>query len=122
MWAWPSGLRLLVLRELFDAAFDCLALHMRADAAPAPDHKTETVAGAIVSLRRLDAYDWRQSFERLSKGEAVLRSDPSGAYATMDFASRNRSRGAIEELARAFASGEAGTADRNGVGGGKGGL
>src|SRR3546814_11194202 len=80
---------------------------MRADAAPAPDHKTETVAGAIVSLRRLDAYDWRQSFERLSKVEAVLRSDPSGAYAAMDFASRNRYRGAIEELARGCARGEA---------------
>ena len=106
LWALPSVLRLLVLRELVEAACNCLALRTQAGTAPTADHKTETVAGAIVSLRRLDAHDWRQSFERLSKVDAVLRSDPAGAYAGMDFASRNRYRGAIEELARGCASGE----------------
>lgn len=106
LWALPSVLRLLVLRELVDAACDCLALRMRADAVPAPDHQTETVAGAITSLRRLDAHDWRPSFERLCKVDAVLRGDPADAYAAMDFASRNRYRGAIEELARGCAMDE----------------
>src|SRR3546814_986650 len=49
--------------------------------------------------------DW--SSDVCSSDLAVLRSDPSGAYAAMDFASRNRYRGAIEELARGCASGEA---------------
>ena len=102
LWALPSVLRLLVLRELVAAACECLELRTRAATADTPDREAGAVAvaGAVVSLRRLDAHDWRLSFERLSKVEALLRSDPAGAYAAMDFASRNRYRGAVEELSR----------------------
>jgi cyclic beta-1,2-glucan synthetase len=106
LWALPSVLRLLVLRELVSVASDCLALRANTEPASAPERQTEAVAGAIIGLRRLDAHDWRQSFERLSKVEQTLRRDPAGAYASMDFASRNRYRGAVEELARGCGHGE----------------
>ncbi|MCX5876961.1 MAG: glycosyl transferase, partial [Deltaproteobacteria bacterium] len=56
---------------------------------------------AFTSLRQLALLDWREIFEQLSKVEQVLRHDPSGIYAQMDFATRDRCRRAIEDLARA---------------------
>ncbi|GFO60058.1 hypothetical protein GMST_23830 [Geomonas silvestris] len=61
---------------------------------------------AFTSLRQLALLDWREVFERLSRVEQVLRRDPSGSYAGMDFATRNRCRSAIEELARGSAEQE----------------
>jgi len=58
---------------------------------------------AFTSLRQLALLDWREIFETLSRVEQVLRRDPSGVYPTMDFATRDRCRRAIEELARAAA-------------------
>ena len=55
---------------------------------------------AFTSLRQLALLDWREIFEQLSRAEQVLRRDPSGVYPRMDFATRNRCRQAIEELAR----------------------
>ncbi len=56
---------------------------------------------AFTSLRQLALLDWREIFEKLSRLEQILRRDPSGVYAGMDFATRDRCRRAIEELARA---------------------
>ena len=53
---------------------------------------------ACASLALLD---WREIFEKLSRVEQILRFDPSGIYAGMDFATRDRCRRAIEELAQA---------------------
>ncbi len=61
---------------------------------------------AFTSLRQLALLDWREIFEKLSRVEQMLRRDPSGVYAGMDFASRDRCRRAIEELARAAAQTE----------------
>jgi len=111
LWALASFLRLQVLRALADAACHCLHLDVpNPDAERACERQTEAVASAIISLRLLDAHDWRRSFERLSKVDAILRRDPAGAYAEMDFASRNRYRGAVEELARACQRPETGVA------------
>jgi cyclic beta-1,2-glucan synthetase len=41
---------------------------------------------AFTSLRQLALLDWREIFEQLSLVEQVLRSDPSGVYPKMDFA------------------------------------
>ena len=61
---------------------------------------------AFTSLRQLALLDWRELFEKLSRVEQILRFDPSGVYAGMDFKSRDRCRRAIEELAHAAAKTE----------------
>jgi cyclic beta-1,2-glucan synthetase len=57
------------------------------------------VANCILSLRTLAAQDWKAFFENVSRVEEVLRFDPANIYARMDFDSRDRYRGVIEELA-----------------------
>ena len=66
------------------------------------EHATDqvTLANAIGSLRQLSHLDWRGIFERVSVVHQVLRNDPAGVYATMDFATRDRYRHAVEEIAR----------------------
>ncbi|HUU93383.1 MAG TPA: glucoamylase family protein [Phycisphaerae bacterium] len=59
-----------------------------------------SIANSITSLRTLTALDWHEFVEDLSKTEAALRRDPSGVYATMDFATRDQYRHVVEELAR----------------------
>ena len=54
---------------------------------------------AFTSLRQLTLLDWREMFEILSQVEQILRRDPSGTYSMMDFATRNRCRQVVEELA-----------------------
>ncbi|HEY7839115.1 MAG TPA: glucoamylase family protein [Terriglobales bacterium] len=66
-----------------------------------------SVANAITSLRLCATLDWQSYVEGVSLVEQVLRGDPSGFYAKMDFLSRDRQRQAVEELAPA--SGEAQT-------------
>ena len=56
---------------------------------------------AFTTLRLLALLDWREIFEKLSRTEQTLRLDPSGVYSNMDFATRDRCRGAIEDIARA---------------------
>ncbi len=58
-----------------------------------------SVANAITSLRLCTTIDWRQYVEAVSLVDNVLRRDPAGIYAQMDFLSRDRQRQAVEELA-----------------------
>ena len=67
---------------------------------------------AFTSLRQLALLDWRNIFEQLSRVELMLRRDPSGVYDGMDFATRDRCRRAIEELARAADQTEVKVAER----------
>ncbi|HVN88928.1 MAG TPA: glucoamylase family protein [Candidatus Binataceae bacterium] len=60
-----------------------------------------TVRNAITSMRLMSAVDWSELFESVSLVDAVLRADSS--FAEMDFATRDRYRHAIEELARGSA-------------------
>ncbi len=59
-----------------------------------------SISNAFTSLRQLALLDWRQIFEDLSIVERVLRSDPAGVYAGMDFETRDSYRRAVEGLAR----------------------
>ncbi len=59
-----------------------------------------SIANAITTIRFLDAYNWREFFERVSLVETVLRRDPSHAYGAMDFKSRDRYRHSLEAIAR----------------------
>ena len=64
-----------------------------------------SLANTVTSLRLCASHDWSRSVERVSLVEQILQRDPAGVYGRMDFASRDRYRQAIEELAEP--SGEA---------------
>ena len=54
----------------------------------------------MISLRVLSAIDWNEFFEQHSQVERTLRDDPAGVYAQQDFATRDRYRRIVEEIAR----------------------
>ena len=58
------------------------------------------IGNVITSMRLLSSIDWTVFFERTSLVERILREDPAGAYAQMDFPTRDRYRHAVEGLAR----------------------
>ncbi|HQT96038.1 MAG TPA: hypothetical protein PK435_15515, partial [Thermoanaerobaculaceae bacterium] len=58
-----------------------------------------STGNAVTSLRLCATLDWRGFVERVSPVEEALRRDPAGVYQRMDFASRDRYRHAVEELA-----------------------
>lgn len=113
LWALPSYLRLSVLSVLAEAASRCLLQDDPTTGTQGrPEGRSEDVAEVILSLRQLADHDWRRSFARISRVERILARDPADAYAAMEFASRNRYRGAIEELARDSRLSEAAVAER----------
>ena len=59
-----------------------------------------SIANSIGSLRFIGATDWKQFVESLSVVEQVLREDPATMYVSQDFATRDRYRHIIEDLAR----------------------
>ncbi|HWJ06043.1 MAG TPA: glucoamylase family protein [Steroidobacteraceae bacterium] len=70
-----------------------------------------TLGNSIGSLRLLSSVDWRSFVESLSAVDAVLRRDPAGAYAAMDFGTRDRYRAVVERVARRSHLAEAGVAE-----------
>src|SRR2546423_2159945 len=54
----------------------------------------------LASLRDVGGTDWKELFERINAIEHILRQDPCGAYARMDFESRDVYRKTIAHLAR----------------------
>src|SRR6185295_1846344 len=134
LWAWPSMLRIAllenlrrtadvvqILRNLREYGSDATALRrlveeklMDHDLTPEDairaEHQEQAAALAaigntVTSLRLCSTLDWTQYFERVSQVEQILHRDPAGVYKRMDFATRNRYRLAVEELAEP--SGEA---------------
>ena len=65
-----------------------------------------SMANAITSLRFCASQDWSRFFESVSQVEEILRHDPVGVYARMDFASRDRYRQAVEALADGTGEGQ----------------
>ena len=57
-----------------------------------------TVRNVITSMRLMSALDWKEFFESVSLVDEVLRA--KSAFLDMDFATRDRYRHAIEQLAR----------------------
>jgi cellobiose phosphorylase len=58
------------------------------------------LTNAINSCRRLAQIQWRELFQSLSWAESELSADPAGVYARQDFETRDRCRGAVEQIAR----------------------
>ncbi|MGK2952613.1 MAG: cyclic beta 1-2 glucan synthetase, partial [Thiobacillus sp.] len=59
-----------------------------------------SIANSIGSLRFIGAMDWKHYVESLSVVEQTLHEDPSGMHASQDFATRDRYRHVIEDVAR----------------------
>jgi cyclic beta-1,2-glucan synthetase len=59
-----------------------------------------TVGNIITSMRLLSTLDWRDFFEDVSLVDPILAQDPAGAYARMEFASRDRYRHVVERIAK----------------------
>ena len=62
-----------------------------------------SIANSIGSLRFIGAMDWRDYVESLSVVEQTLHKDPAGMYVSQDFATRDRYRHVIEDVARGCA-------------------
>jgi cellobiose phosphorylase len=59
-----------------------------------------SMSNSIGSLRFLGTMDWREFVETMSVVERTLREDAADAYGSMDFATRDRYRHAVERIAR----------------------
>ena len=59
-----------------------------------------SMSNSIGSLRFLISMDWREFVETMSIVEQILKKDPSDVYAKMDFATRDRYRHVVEEVAK----------------------
>lgn len=59
-----------------------------------------SIANSVSSLRFIGATDWRGYVESLSVVEHTLFQDPAGMYISQDFATRDRYRHVIEDIAR----------------------
>ncbi|WP_372985440.1 GH36-type glycosyl hydrolase domain-containing protein [Marinobacter sp.] len=69
-----------------------------------------SIANSIGSLRFIGAMDWKHYVESLSVVEKTLCEDPSSMHAHQDFATRDRYRHVIEDVARGSGSDEAAVA------------
>lgn len=59
-----------------------------------------SMGNSITSLRAVGALDWKLFVEEQSYMDRILRTDPSGIYRQMTFATRDRYRHAIEKIAK----------------------
>src|SRR6201985_575629 len=71
-----------------------------------------SVSNSIGSLRLLGATHWPEFVETLSSVEQILRQDPRGVYARMDFGTRDTYRHAVEKVARAASGDEPAVAQK----------
>jgi cyclic beta-1,2-glucan synthetase len=106
LWALPSLLRLGTLEFLAQTVVRAVELEppawLDSPLALRPPEGPETAAlvgNCIRSLRTIATHDWDSFFESVSCVEELLREDPAGVYAQMDFETRDRYRKVVEELA-----------------------
>ncbi|HEU4730403.1 MAG TPA: hypothetical protein VFT22_21040, partial [Kofleriaceae bacterium] len=104
IWVLPALIRLAILRDLA-ALLDQAASQEGRALAPSQDFGA-AAGRAIRGLRLLSEVDWREVFSRHSVVEQLLGRDPAGAYANMDFQTRDAYRRAIEDLASTAGAGE----------------
>jgi len=100
LWALPIMLRIGILEQLVSAASDLTGQPAPAPCAASLLENEAIVANSFSSLRLLSATDWKTFFEQTSRVEKILRAEPEGVYAGMDFETRNSYRNVVEVLAR----------------------
>ncbi len=64
------------------------------------------------SLQRVMDLEWKKVFEEINRTDKILRQDPVGTYAQMDFESREMYRAALSELAQSSSWSETAIASR----------
>ncbi|WP_254908037.1 hypothetical protein [Sphingobium sp. GW456-12-10-14-TSB1] len=106
-WAFPTMLRIVSLELLvtgFSRLFPQIAPPFQVDDTPgtsiAAIDDTECVARGIANLAVTATIQWNDFFDRTSRVETILKRDPAGIYARMDFETRDRYRHAVEQLAK----------------------
>ncbi|MBT9539288.1 MAG: cyclic beta 1-2 glucan synthetase [Thiobacillus sp.] len=87
-----------VEHKLFEQGVTATALSEAAGRTAATNQIS--IANSIGSLRFIGTMDWREYVESLSVVEQCLREDPVGMHASQDFATRDRYRHVIEDVAR----------------------
>ncbi len=70
----------------------------------------EAPTETITALHALETFPWRDFTESVSIVETILRRDPAGIYAAMDFETRDLYRHVVEDVARCGALDEAAVA------------
>jgi hypothetical protein len=103
LWTLKPYLNVILLESVSD-----IADKLEADSTPpsstqnraAGENTVPVLATLITSLRRIDSADWKELFEQINATEHVLRQDPCGAYARMDFESREAYRSVIAALGK----------------------
>ena len=118
LWAFPTMLRLACL-EVLTTAFARLFPQVEAPfaaspcaAATASVDDTECVSRALANLAVISSIQWKDFFDRTSVVEEILRRDPAGTYARMDFDTRDAYRHVIEAMALECGRAEWEVADR----------
>jgi cyclic beta-1,2-glucan synthetase len=92
IWSAPAFLQFVLLESVLEEARKLLR---------SPDTVAEPKTGVFIkSLREISQSDWASLLEPLILFDATLRQDPVGAYAQMDFASREQYRQRVAYLAR----------------------
>ena len=117
LWALPTMLRLTCIEVLVSAVARLIPqppapFEAGAGEPPLPLEETECVARAIRALSTISSIPWGELVRETSVVDAVLRDDPTGTYAEMDFETRDRYRSTVEELARGSHHGEVDVARR----------
>ncbi|WP_148312704.1 glycosyltransferase family protein [Marinobacter similis] len=102
LWAFPLFLRYQALKLIQEEVHHRINdLKARTERERMVDtDRRDVVADCIQSLHRLQRTNWKTFFERTSQVELLLGQDPAGAYKQMDFATRDRYRTRVEQLAR----------------------
>jgi len=103
LWALPLMLRLALIEILSGTIYKLIENE-------SPGIKTdhikfsglsddEIIARSLKTLLFFDRMDWKEFFEAHSQVNKILRKDPDGVYASMDFSTRDQYRKKIEHLA-----------------------
>jgi len=91
LWALVPGLKLALLEQIATRGRRALQ---------DPASELHGVGACIRSLRDVTQTPWKEVLEPLILFDHILREDPAGAYATMDFESRNLYRDKLARIAR----------------------
>ncbi len=90
LWALVSVLKLVLLEQVAQRG----ALVLRD-----PSDNSSAVGTCIRSLREIGQISWKDALDPLIEIDKILRQDPAGAYASMDFESRDLYRNKISNIA-----------------------
>ncbi len=91
LWSFPTALKLTLLEEILAQASGAFGNLQASDAA---------LEAALLSLHEVSLPLWPNVLEPLVPYEQILREDPSGTYANMDFDSRDQYRTEVARIAK----------------------